>query len=86
MSQSAKPTRTGSGVAEAAVLLPLDPPAAADEADQPHYHGHRDRLRTRFLTSGAGALQDYELLELLLFAAHPHSRCSLMRMGDWMRI
>ncbi len=33
--------------------------------------GHRDRLRTRFLTGGADALADYELLELLLFMAIP---------------
>ncbi|WP_083759347.1 RadC family protein [Rhodospirillum centenum] len=35
--------------------------------DAPHYHGHRERLRARFLEQGAEALQDYELLELLLF-------------------
>jgi DNA repair protein RadC len=33
--------------------------------------GHRDRLRTRFLTGGGDALQDYEMLELLLFTALP---------------
>ena len=33
--------------------------------------GHRDRLRTRFLTAGADALQDYEILEMLLFTALP---------------
>jgi len=33
----------------------------------PHYHGHRERLRTRFREAGAEALSDYELLELLLF-------------------
>jgi DNA repair protein RadC len=32
-----------------------------------HYHGHRERLRTRFLEAGADSLPDYELLELLLF-------------------
>ena len=26
---------------------------------KPHYHGHRQRLRNRFLTGGAAALQDY---------------------------
>lgn len=36
-----------------------------------HYHGHRDRLRSRFLTQGADALADYELLELALFRALP---------------
>ncbi|MEM9838541.1 MAG: DNA repair protein RadC [Pseudomonadota bacterium] len=33
--------------------------------------GHRERLRKRFMAGGAGALQDYELLELLLFNAIP---------------
>jgi DNA repair protein RadC len=40
-------------------------------AAEPHYHGHRDRLRTRFLEGGAEALPDYELLELVLFAGIP---------------
>jgi DNA repair protein RadC len=33
--------------------------------------GHRARLRRRFLTAGAEALADYEMLELLLFHAKP---------------
>ncbi len=37
----------------------------------PHYEGHRDRLRARLLGSGADSLKDYELLEVLLFAAIP---------------
>lgn len=51
--------------------------SAADEtpsklsADTPHYHGHRERLRERFLEGGAAALPDYELLELVLFRAIP---------------
>ncbi|MGO9740287.1 MAG: RadC family protein [Roseiarcus sp.] len=41
--------------------------------DEPeaHYHGHRERLRTRFREAGAEALADYELIELLLFRAIP---------------
>lgn len=39
--------------------------------DTPHYHGHRDRLRERFVQGGADALADYELLELLLFMVIP---------------
>jgi DNA repair protein RadC len=39
--------------------------------EKPHYLGHRQRLRERFLTAGAAALADYELLELLLFPAKP---------------
>ena len=41
-----------------------------DTADADHV-GHRDRLRTRFLTGGGDSLQDYEMLELLLFTALP---------------
>jgi DNA repair protein RadC len=41
--------------------------------EKPHYHGHRQRLRARFLKGGAAALQDYELLELLLTFAIPYS-------------
>jgi len=37
----------------------------------PHYLEHRQRLRTRFLDGGAGAMPDYELMELVLFAAIP---------------
>jgi DNA repair protein RadC len=37
--------------------------------DAPHYHGHRERLRARFLEAGSAALADYELLELILFRA-----------------
>jgi DNA repair protein RadC len=44
-----------------------------EKSEKPHYHGHRARLRQRFLTGGAGALQDYELLELLLTFAIPYS-------------
>lgn len=45
--------------------------APIDEKDPPHYHGHRDRLRQRFLEGGPDALPDYELLELVLFMAIP---------------
>jgi DNA repair protein RadC len=37
----------------------------------PHYHGHRQRLRQRFLAAGGDAIADYELLELVLFRALP---------------
>jgi len=40
-----------------------------DEAD--HASGHRQRLRERFLKGGNDAVADYEILELLLFAALP---------------
>jgi DNA repair protein RadC len=39
--------------------------------DKFHYLEHRKRLKNRYLVSGAGALQEYEVLELLLFFAIP---------------
>jgi DNA repair protein RadC len=45
--------------------------SGADEDDAKHYHGHRDRLRTRLREAGAKSLADYELLELILFRAIP---------------
>ena len=39
-------------------------------AGAPDHTGHRKRLRQRFMKAGADALPDYELLELVLFAAY----------------
>lgn len=41
--------------------------------DETDHRGHRQRLRDRFLTGGADALPDYEMLELLLFGAIPRA-------------
>jgi DNA repair protein RadC len=49
---------------------PLSPPDETGLAEAPHYLGHRQRLRERF-RAGPSALPDYELIELLLFAAIP---------------
>ena len=43
---------------------------AASPAKPPHYHGHRQRLRERFLLN-SDTLPDYELLELILCQAIP---------------
>lgn len=40
-----------------------------DGAKRPHYWGHRERLRQRFLKGGHDPMPEYELLELLLFNA-----------------
>ncbi|MCB9990979.1 MAG: DNA repair protein RadC [Rhodospirillales bacterium] len=45
--------------------------AVKKDASKPHYHGHRDRLRERFINGGPDSLADYELLELILFMAIP---------------
>jgi hypothetical protein len=39
--------------------------------NRPHYWGHRQRLRDRFLAGDDNGLPDYELLELLLFFSIP---------------
>ncbi len=53
---------------------------------------HRKRLRARFLSGGAAAMPDYELLELILFRAIPRrdvkplARTLLDRFGDFNRV
>ncbi len=72
----AKKPRRGKAFDDSAAALPglsVEPAPSTDSrapearADDPHYHGHRDRLRARFLEAGPDALQDYELLEMALF-------------------
>ena len=47
-----------------------DEPEGFAEA-APHFHGHRDRLREKFSRHGPDPLDDYELLELLLYRFVP---------------
>ncbi len=55
----------------------------------PHYYGHRQRLRERMMAAGADSLPDYELLEMLLFAAFrrgdvkPLAKSLLARFGGF---
>lgn len=61
---------------------------AADAPARPHYHGHRQRLRERFLSGGHAAMPEYELLELVLFNAieridvKPLAKALLATFGD----
>jgi DNA repair protein RadC len=48
-----------------------EPKKSSGSAEPPHYHGHRERLRERFLGAGPDALSDYELMEMVLFRALP---------------
>ena len=53
-------------------FLTVAPPSPSDEEQtEAHYHGHRARLRARFLAGPPEALADYELVEVLLFGALP---------------
>jgi len=51
--------------------MPSKPRPDDKPAEDPHYVGHRERLRERFFSAGPDALSDYELLEMALFAAIP---------------
>ena len=59
-----------------------------DAGGVPHFHGHRERLRTRFRLKGAAALADYELLEMALYRANqrgdtkPVAKALLKRFGN----
>jgi DNA repair protein RadC len=54
--------------------------------------GHRDRLRERFMTVGADAVADYELLEMLLYRAirrgdtKPIAKALLARFGSFAEV
>jgi DNA repair protein RadC len=47
------------------------PDTAPGATKTPHFHGHRQRLKDRFLATGGDQLADYELMELVLFQALP---------------
>ena len=70
----------------AAARTGVSPDALSDE--QPHYTGHRQRLRDRLLGQGGDALADYEILEMLLFPANrrgdtkPLAKALLKRFGS----
>jgi len=61
----------GPGPAYRRVLTTSEGHMGFKDVAKPHYLGHRERLRKRFREAGAGALPDYELLELVLFRAMP---------------
>ena len=50
-----------------------DAASPAKEKAKPHYHGHRQRLRERFMATDGEGMPDYEMLELLLAIAIPRS-------------
>ena len=55
----------------AATASPEVADVARDFEPETQRLGHRERLRERFLHGRAGAMPDYELMELVLFAAIP---------------
>lgn len=75
-----------SGFDEKGARAPTTSPA------EPHFLGHRERLKQRFIDGGAAALQDYELLELILFEALPRrdtkpvAKALLKRFGSFSEV
>ena len=65
---AARPSTDGTPLAPA---LPVG--VETSKTPAPHYAGHRDRLRDRFVRTGSDAIADYELLELLLFRSVPRA-------------
>jgi DNA repair protein RadC len=63
------PKSSSDSLADAGRLF-IDEPKAVSSTPE-HAVGHRERLRERFLEGGANAMPDYELMELVLFAAIP---------------
>jgi DNA repair protein RadC len=63
-----------------------------DAGSKPHYEGHRERLRQRFMQGGADALPDYELLELVLFGVFrqgdtkPLAKALIERFGSFAEV
>lgn len=59
---------------------------------EPHFAGHRERLRERFRRGGSAALNDYEFLELILFRAMPRrdvkplAKALLQRFGSFAEV
>ena len=49
----------------------LSEAGARAQQEKPHYRGHRERLRERFLATGGEGMPDYEIMELLLSIAIP---------------
>jgi DNA repair protein RadC len=48
-------------------------------AKQPHYIGHRKRLRNRFMQQSLESLYDYEVIEILLTFVIPQRDVKLSR-------
>jgi len=71
MASKSSPARPRDGTS----LPPTESSALAEPGQtftpEDHQSGHRTRLRERFVEGGADAIPDYEMIELVLFAAIP---------------
>ena len=73
-------------------LLIETPEKQKSQKPKDHNRNHRQRLRSRFMRAGKQALQDYELLELIMFRAIPRrdikplAKTLLAEFGDFNRV
>ena len=73
-------------------LLIETPQKQKSQKPKDHNRNHRQRLRSRFMRAGKQALQDYELLELIMFRAIPRrdikplAKTLLAEFGDFNRV
>ncbi len=73
-------------------LLIETPQKQKSQKPKDHNRNHRQRLRGRFMRAGKQALQDYELLELIMFRAIPRrdikplAKTLLAEFGDFNRV
>lgn len=80
------------GVSESPLSSPTPKKTTRRPREEKHYHGHRDRLRQRFDAVGADRLQNYELLELLLFSCikqgdtKPLAKALIERFGSFAKV
>ena len=46
---------------------------------KPHYLGHRQRLKDRFMRDAGASLPDYEMLELVVGGSNPPGRANFSK-------
>ena len=68
---AARAILTDEAVLDDAAPVPAPKSGKRAAPPKPHYRGHRGRVQQRLLEAGPGALNDYELLELLLAPGDP---------------
>ena len=53
------------------IKAPSSEKSEKEAVDKPHFHGHRKRMKDKFINADSKSFSDYELIELLLFYSIP---------------
>ena len=94
MTSDPKPSPDASGLhdLDSPYTLGLAESAKGMSGKMDHRAGHRERMRAQVLSAGARSLADYQILEMLLFAASPRgdtkplAKALLARFGSLSRV